>query len=143
MAKKWVVCFCINEERTHALLIDKKGGPFPGKLNGLGGHIEKDERPLQAVIRELWEEGEIAPTKLVFLHKNTFPNGDELYIFYAVVPCFDPSYGYSTAEGMVGWYSIHGDRLLDVRNERLAGTGNVPYSIHQAVVEEGGLPDLV
>ena len=37
---------------------------FPGKFNGLGGHLERDEDPLSGAFRELKEEAGIRPKKL-------------------------------------------------------------------------------
>lgn len=37
---------------------------FPGRYNGLGGHLERDEDPLAGAIRELEEEAGIRPKHL-------------------------------------------------------------------------------
>ena len=37
---------------------------FPGKYNGLGGHLERDEDPLSGAFRELEEEAGIRPKTL-------------------------------------------------------------------------------
>lgn len=55
---KWVLGFIFNETGQVVLLLKKRRGPKfnIGKLNGIGGKIERGESPLQAIIREAKEE---------------------------------------------------------------------------------------
>ena len=54
---KYVVGFAFNESANHILLIRKiKPDWQNGLLNGIGGKIEKDESPMDAMIRECREE---------------------------------------------------------------------------------------
>lgn len=137
MRNRWVICFIINAARTHALLIHKKGGPYPDKLNGIGGHIEPGETPREAIVREVFEEADLVfhPEDFRYAHKNEFVNGDELYIYYLITNTFDPDFVYVSEEGVVSWHGIDSENLLDVQNTSLAGTGNVPYIINMALVE--------
>ena len=54
----------IQKEET-ILFINKNKGSFfgSGKLNGLGGHIEKSEEPFEAARREICEEANIEVSK--------------------------------------------------------------------------------
>lgn len=56
--RRMVVGFAFAWDRSLVLLIDKKRGPdvVRDKLNGIGGHIEGDESPPEAVSREFEEE---------------------------------------------------------------------------------------
>lgn len=57
--KKYVVGFAFND--NHVLLIEKKRPSWQkGLYNGLGGHIEGDETPVAAMVREFKEECGIA-----------------------------------------------------------------------------------
>lgn len=57
MKKKMVVGFMFNYNETEVLLIEKKKPQWQlGKLNGIGGKVEKGETYLQAMIREFKEE---------------------------------------------------------------------------------------
>lgn len=50
------LCFIRHDD---ALLLMKRGldrRAFPGRYNGVGGHIERDEDPLSAALREIEEE---------------------------------------------------------------------------------------
>lgn len=64
---EYVLGFLFNTKRNHVLLIKKNRPEWQaGKLNGIGGHIEENESPIQAMIREFKEEtglqfGEWAP----------------------------------------------------------------------------------
>lgn len=54
---KYVVGFLFDESKQHVALIRKARPAWQyGKLNGIGGHIEKNETPLQAMRREFFEE---------------------------------------------------------------------------------------
>lgn len=54
---KYVLGFYFNESLTTVALIEKKRPKWQeGRLNGIGGHIENNETPLEAMIREFKEE---------------------------------------------------------------------------------------
>lgn len=56
--KNYVVGFLFNDQMTQVLLIHKRHGPkcVVGKWNGVGGKIEPNESPYQAMVREFEEE---------------------------------------------------------------------------------------
>lgn len=57
---------CFLRHDGHLLLL--RGAPhkrlWAGRLNGIGGHIEPGETPIQCAYRELWEEVGVVPTQL-------------------------------------------------------------------------------
>ena len=54
---KYVLGFAFNKGCTEVLLIEKKRPNWMvGKLNGVGGHIEDGETPIDAMVREFKEE---------------------------------------------------------------------------------------
>jgi 8-oxo-dGTP diphosphatase len=62
---KYVLGFCFSPELDRVVLI-KKNRPEEqaGKLNGVGGKVEKGEFPLQAMVREFLEEtGKLTESK--------------------------------------------------------------------------------
>jgi len=53
----YVAGFMFNEDKDKVLLIEKQKPDWQkGKLNGIGGKIEKDELPYDAMVREFKEE---------------------------------------------------------------------------------------
>lgn len=60
--KNYVVGFLFNSEMTRVLLIHKRHGPqcVIEKWNGVGGKIEANESPYQAMVREFEEEAGIS-----------------------------------------------------------------------------------
>lgn len=55
--KRYVLGFCFNPAGDKVVLIRKTRPDWQaGKLNGVGGHIEKGESPIEAMKREFKEE---------------------------------------------------------------------------------------
>lgn len=55
--KHYVVGLIFSQHEGRIALLRKTHPPWQkGKLNGVGGHIEQDEEPLEAMIREAKEE---------------------------------------------------------------------------------------
>ncbi|NTU46530.1 NUDIX domain-containing protein [Candidatus Roizmanbacteria bacterium] len=53
----YTLCFCIKEGQV--LMIYRNKEPYKHNWNGIGGKIEKEESPLEAIYREVWEEASI------------------------------------------------------------------------------------
>jgi 8-oxo-dGTP diphosphatase len=74
--------------RGHVLLIEIPGdkGAWQGRLNGIGGHIEQGEDPLQAARREIEEETGIKEVVLQLCGVITVDTGSKpgigLYVFH-------------------------------------------------------------
>lgn len=58
------LCFVLNGDDVLLIKRSSHKRLFPGKINGLGGHVEHDEDVETAVIREIMEEANIAVTDL-------------------------------------------------------------------------------
>ncbi len=57
LKSSYVVGFMFRKGRGNVALIRKNRPEWQaGKLNGIGGHIEADETPTEAMCREFWEE---------------------------------------------------------------------------------------
>lgn len=55
--KHYASCLLVNPQHTEMLLIQKNRPSWQaGKLNIIGGHIEENEEPIEAAIREVLEE---------------------------------------------------------------------------------------
>jgi 8-oxo-dGTP diphosphatase len=81
-----VAGFLLNETRSNVWLIRKRRPSWQaGKLNAIGGKIELDESPEQAMRREFWEEARLnVPTwdPLLVLHSEPY----HVAFFRAIVP---------------------------------------------------------
>ncbi len=53
----YTICFCLRD--TQVLMLYRSYPPNAGRWNGLGGHIEAAETPLESIKREVMEEGGI------------------------------------------------------------------------------------
>jgi 8-oxo-dGTP diphosphatase len=83
----FTLCFLFHQD--HVLMIERKNEPNLGMWNGLGGHIEVGESPMNSCIREIEEEAGIIVPSLRFggvltWEDWTFGNGG-LYFFSAEV----------------------------------------------------------
>lgn len=78
-----VVGFVFDKERKNVLLIEKKRPSWQvGYLNGIGGHIEHNESPHQAMVREFEEEAGIVISQFKnFVILNG--SGQRIYFFLA------------------------------------------------------------
>ncbi len=81
--KHYVMGFVFNESKTEVLLIEKKRPKWQaGHWNGIGGKIEQNEKPADAMQREMFEE---TGGQYRSVHCLTFicPGGT-VYVFKAV-----------------------------------------------------------
>ena len=56
--------FILSGNRVLLLRVGERNPAWAGKLNGLGGHVERGETPRQAALREIKEEAGLAPQEL-------------------------------------------------------------------------------
>lgn len=85
--------------------IPEEKGAWGGKLNGVGGHVERGEDPCSSALREIKEEVAIEPQDLrlcgVVSIDIEADLGIGLYVFVGTVQDSDPSPG---PEGPADWF---------------------------------------
>lgn len=102
--KQYVLGFVLEIATENVLLIEKnRPTAQAGKLNGIGGKIEANESPEQAIVREIEEETGLIIEKEKWLAVDKF--GNENFKIYTFVTCIpDLSLAYSKTDEKV---SIH------------------------------------
>ena len=70
--KKLNVILVYNKEENKILMCKREKEPYKGKLNLVGGKVEKDEDELHAAYRELYEETGISGDDIVLTHIMNF-----------------------------------------------------------------------
>jgi 8-oxo-dGTP diphosphatase len=99
--------FLVSEDSILLMRVAPGRGGWSGMLNGLGGHVERGEAPLESALRELKEETGLEPEGLrlcgvVSVDVGTDP-GIGLYVFVGEAPTRDVSSG---PEGEPVWVQI-------------------------------------
>jgi len=82
--RNYVLGFMIDTAKNEILLIKKNRPAFQaGKLNGIGGKIEGDEKPIQAIIREVEEETGLFTSEFDWLNFGymELPDGGKIHLF--------------------------------------------------------------
>jgi 8-oxo-dGTP diphosphatase len=113
----FVLGLVFNQTKDKVLLIEKRRPAWmAGKWNGIGGHIEEDETPMQAMKRECLEE--IGVARCDFEHKITFVcPGGTVYVFAAI--CSGNRIPYKQIEDeQLSIWSIPGPEGLTMENLR-------------------------
>lgn len=86
--KKPIGCVIILLNDQHQVLLvlrdQKRSIPFPNTWNLLGGFMEEDESPPDAIRREMLEEIEVELEKIYFFRKYEWDDCDE-YIFWKIM----------------------------------------------------------
>lgn len=85
---KYVVGFLFNDDLTEVLLINKTKPKWQnGKLNGVGGKIEKDETKVEAMVREFQEETSVSSDSKdwhLFCSLTEFQNSRDLHSVFCL-----------------------------------------------------------
>lgn len=82
--RNYVLAFMVNATKNQILLIKKKRPAFQaGKMNGIGGKIEGDETPVEAIIREVEEETGLKTTEYEWANfgEMRLPDGGKVHLF--------------------------------------------------------------
>ncbi|WP_085520640.1 NUDIX hydrolase [Tuberibacillus sp. Marseille-P3662] len=115
---------CFIRQDTKILLLNREFSPWLGRWNGVGGKLEKDERPRESMIREIHEETQINPSCLYFKGLITWTNSEGgefggLYLYLADIPENDVyQTPIKTDEGILDWKDI--DWILHPENDGIA-----------------------
>lgn len=135
--------------RDNVLLVRKIKPEWQrGLLNGIGGHVERDEEPFDAILREFEEEvGRPSPADWVHFatiageepaHRKGAPAGPfEVWIFKATIEGYFPPPQKNDIGEPVAWFPIHAlvETIPNVRwlipMARLANQNDFPYLIRE------------
>ncbi len=133
---RYTIIFIFSWDMKKVLMMHKTKGPYPGRLNGVGGKIEDFDLSAEyGAYREVKEETGLLPEEmapLFFLVQEIFPSGTELNIFYTKMD--SSAKARQMEEEKLEWFNTLD--LLDVRDLRLAGEGNIPFYLQYALILE-------
>lgn len=108
--KKLETTLCLLKRHNEILLAMKKRGFGEGKYNGIGGKIEKDETPEDAMIRETQEEINVTPTKyekVGLIEFDEYYKGNKQNLVFHLYIVYDWTGEISESEEMSPkWFSI-------------------------------------
>jgi 8-oxo-dGTP diphosphatase len=122
---------------------------FPGRFNGLGGHVERHEDILTSAVREVQEESGLVVDR-IWLHAiHNIDSGEKggILLFVFVAECDDPDPLITSNEGTLHWVPIDQLEELDLvedlphqlasiaaaRNARLLQFAHVSYDAHDRI----------
>lgn len=115
---------CILRNNDKFLLLKRNNEPNKGKITPVGGKLEPFESPLQAAVRETFEETGLAPGSMEFFGILTESSPVEynwiLYVYLADIGMIEPPY---CDEGTLEWISFD-----DIVNVPTPGTDFFIYS---------------
>lgn len=111
-AGRWLViprtlCFVVNGDDVLLMKRSPHKRVFPNKYNGLGGHIERDEDPLNGARREIMEESGLAISdiQLRAVHHIDAGASTGIMLFIFVASSTDREITVSSDEGTLHWVS--------------------------------------
>lgn len=83
MHKEYCLGFLFDPSFENVVLIKKNRPEWQaGKLNGVGGKIEEGETPLEAMVREFWEETTVLLPSWKYVEKLSFESAS-VHVFAA------------------------------------------------------------
>ena len=113
-------------------MIKRNKNPYKNKWNGIGGKIEINESPIDACVRECFEETGIKiknPKELLtYIYPESNPDNPGTYmtVLYDFIDIYDIS---GNDEGFFEWKDI--EFALDFNNKELAGHANISQMIKE------------
>lgn len=138
------VIFLFNRDGSKVLLDRHKKTSYIGRLNGVGGKLEKGEPALICAVRETAEETGVVidPMDMMWiadLHipiDCAFPETGECVLHYYSAIVDEDAVKYDTGEALQ-W--MDSDEVMHalIQDERFAGEGDVQYIVHQAYIRHG------
>lgn len=123
--KNFVLILLFTKDLKQLLLVKRNKSPYKNCWNGIGGKIEGDETPIEAAIRECYEETHI-PINPKLLLTNVYPEDNplnsntKLNVLYDFV---DKKEVIDNYEGHYEWKSI--DFVMDATRKDIAGLSNI------------------
>jgi 8-oxo-dGTP pyrophosphatase MutT (NUDIX family) len=130
--KHYVCGFLFNVEADpiQVMLIRKNRPTFQvGKANGIGGHIESGETPIQAMVREFKEEADLL---ILDWEKDSILTGKdfEVHFFHAMAGHAEFSAARSMTDEKIEIHSVDNVRRINPVN-------NLPFLVNLALDKSG------
>ncbi|XMB67651.1 NUDIX domain-containing protein [Mycoplasmatota bacterium zrk1] len=128
---EYVLGMVFDPSREHLLMIKRHINPYQGKINGIGGKVDKDENPTEAMVRELKEETNYDLDKLstfeFIMTVNFKEDNSKLHVFYMKTKKKYPIEIRYSHEGTFNWYNIKKHNLFDAQDDNIAGEGSIAF----------------
>lgn len=99
--------FIFDVALTQVLLISKKSPAWQvGQLNGVGGHLEAGETPVQGMLREAWEESNLQIPADRWTHVADMAADDWLVYVFAAVYDGSPEDARAQTDEAIAWFPV-------------------------------------
>ena len=99
--------FIFDPTMGRVVLIEKQRPMWQkGKLNGIGGKIEKDERSIMCIVRETREESGIETSESEWMHVAVLSGPDWHMDVFTTVQDATRAIPRTLTDEVVGWYEI-------------------------------------
>jgi ADP-ribose pyrophosphatase YjhB (NUDIX family) len=107
MTMSWCLGFVFNQDLSEVLLLRKGRTLHVGTWNGLGGQLEGDETPAEAMHRETEEEAglKIYPPFWEYVGTIGFPKGDRVHVFGSWIADLSHRFQNATTISQIDWPS--------------------------------------
>ena len=122
---KYTICFI--QRGQEILMLNRESSSWMGMWNGVGGKLEKNETPMQCILREVKEETGLSLSDVEYKGNVIWGDMESYYGgMYAFIAKLPNTYEYNTPvkmdEGILDWKNI--DWLLHPEN---MGIANLKY----------------
>lgn len=129
--KKLNVIIVYNKEENKILMCKREKKPYKGKLNLVGGKVEKNEKELDAAYRELQEETGITNTDIYLTHIMNFQyemSDIELEVY---VGKLNKDVNLVEEVNKLYWLDKN-ENFFDI--DKFAGEGNIGHMVQQVEI---------
>lgn len=129
--KRYNVIIVYNTEESQILMCERKKEPYKGKLNLVGGKLEKNESEIEAAYRELYEETGITNKDINLVHLMNLQyiiNDMELQVF---VGKLNKNIKVIEEVNKLCWVNIT-ENFFDIN--KFAGEGNIGHMLYQVEI---------
>ena len=129
--KKLNVIIVFNKENDKILMCKRTKEPYKGKLNLVGGKVEKDEDELYAAYRELEEETEITKNDIILTNLMNFEYKLQDMELEVYVGKLNKKVKLVEEINKLVWVDKN-DNFFDI--EKYAGEGNIGHMLKQVEI---------
>lgn len=127
--KKYNIIIVYDERKENILMCERKKEPYKGKLNLVGGKVERDEDELEAAYRELKEETGITNDDIKLTHLMNFQYMVQNMELEVYIGKLNKSINVIEEVNKLVWVPKESNFY---ELEKFAGEGNIWHMIHHA-----------